>query len=124
MQERAKKSGHCGEEAWTNTDLDHWECTSSMAHVIGVAVGHCALQGAKAQTPSRKNHCFLDFKWGDVPPIFRIPDASKDKPKGESSAAASSSQPMPQPNMRQPSSPSRSPSPDWGGQDSDLETLV
>jgi len=71
MQNLATR-GSAGEEAWTCTDGSGHEMMSSLAHVIGIAVGHHGGHGDKGrQTGSRHNHGFIGFDWDMIPPKFR-----------------------------------------------------
>jgi len=71
MQNLATR-GSAGEEAWTCTDGSGHEMMSSLAHVIGIAVGHHGGHGDKGrQTGSRHNHGFIGFDWDMMPPKFR-----------------------------------------------------
>ena len=103
--------GHHGEVGWTNSDVDHYEITSSVAHVIGVAVGHCVTSGsAKVQTPSRGGHGFVNFDWEQVPTLFRIPTGDQQHKKTKSSDKKQSSNPASSRQQPQPLPP-RGPSP-------------
>ena len=71
MQEKAH-AGHPSEGAWTNTDSDGLRITSSMLHIVGVAVLYYGMAGYTRYSNAHTKHKMIDkFDMLKVPPWAR-----------------------------------------------------
>ena len=71
MQEKAH-AGHPSEGAWTNTDSYGMGITSSMLHIVGVAVLYYGMAGYTRYSNAHTKHNMIDkFDMLKVPPWAR-----------------------------------------------------